>query len=189
MLYSGGLLVGEQVITVGELSSFLLYAAYTGVSIGGLSTFYSDINKGLGASSRIWEIIDRKPSIPISGSFLNLNYNFKNVFLTFKNIDFVGGIKPLIGPKGSIHFQNIVFSYPNRPDSPILNGLNLEIPNGMIYALVGHSGSGKSTLGHLLLRLYDPQNGQVCLDNTNIKMFDPIWLHSHIGVVSQASKN
>lgn len=83
MLYSGGLLVGEQVITVGELSSFLLYAAYTGVSIGGLSTFYSDINKGLGASSRIWEIIDRKPSIPISGNFLNLNYKLKNIFLTY----------------------------------------------------------------------------------------------------------
>lgn len=80
MLYSGGLLVGEQVITVGELSSFLLYAAYTGVSIGGLSTFYSDINKGLGASSRIWEIIDRKPSIPISGSFLILIINLKIYF-------------------------------------------------------------------------------------------------------------
>lgn len=70
MLYSGGLLVSEQTISVGELSSFLLYAAYTGVSISGLSTFYSDINRGLGASSRIWEIIDRKPSIPISGIYL-----------------------------------------------------------------------------------------------------------------------
>jgi len=57
----------------------------------------------------------------------------------------------------------------------------------MIYALVGHSGSGKSTLGHLLLRLYDPQSGQVCLDKTDLKMYDPIWLHGHIGVVSQVS--
>lgn len=92
-------------------------------------------------------------------------------------------------PKGDISFQNIVFNYPNRPDAPILNGLNLEIPSGMIYALVGHSGSGKSTLGHLLLRLYDPQSGQVCLDKTDLKMYDPIWLHSHIGVVSQVSYN
>jgi len=59
----------------------------------------------------------------------------------------------------------------------------------MIYALVGHSGSGKSTLGHLLLRLYDPQSGQVCLDKTDLKMYDPIWLHGHIGVVSQVSYN
>lgn len=92
-------------------------------------------------------------------------------------------------PKGDISFKNIVFNYPNRPDAPILNGLDLEIPSGMIYALVGHSGSGKSTLGHLLLRLYDPQSGQVCLDKTDLKMYDPIWLHGHIGVVSQVSCN
>lgn len=98
-----------------------------------------------------------------------------------------GGLKPLTSPKGDISFRNVVFSYENRPDAPILNGLNLEIPNGMIYALVGYSGSGKSTLGHLLLRLYDPQAGQVCLDETDIKMFDPVWLHNHIGVVSQVS--
>jgi ABC-type multidrug transport system fused ATPase/permease subunit len=95
----------------------------------------------------------------------------------------------LTDPKGDISFQNIVFNYPNRPDAPILNGLDLEIPSGMIYALVGHSGSGKSTLGHLLLRLYDPQSGQVCLDKTDLKMYDPIWLHGHIGVVSQVSYN
>lgn len=94
----------------------------------------------------------------------------------------------MTGPKGTVSFQNIKFNYPNRPDAPILDGLDLEIPSGMVYALVGRSGSGKSTLGHLLLRLYDPQNGQVCLDDTNIKMFDPVWLHSHIGVVSQVSK-
>lgn len=103
------------------------------------------------------------------------------------SLNFLGGLKPLTDPKGNIKFQNVVFNYPNRPDAPILNGLELEIPSGMIYALVGHSGSGKSTLGHLLLRLYDPQNGQVCLDGTDIKMYDPVWLHSHIGVVSQVS--
>lgn len=82
-----------------------------------------------------------------------------------------------------------MFSYVNRSNAPILNGLNLDIPSGMIYAIVGHSGSGKSTLGHLLLRLYDPQSGQICLDETDIKMYDPIWLHGHIGVVSQVSIN
>lgn len=108
-------------------------------------------------------------------------------FKCLKQIYLVGGLKPLTDPKGDLSFQNVVFNYPNRPDAPILNGLNLEIPSGLVYALVGHSGSGKSTLGHLLLRLYDPQNGEVCLDKTNIKMYDPTWLHSHIGVVSQVS--
>lgn len=106
-----------------------------------------------------------------------------------KKNDFIGGLKPSTSPKGDISFQNIVFSYPNRPDAPIINGLDLEIPSGQRYALVGHSGSGKSTLGNLLLRLYDPQNGQICLDKTNIQLYDPVWLHSHIGVVSQVSDN
>ncbi|XP_050533666.1 ATP-binding cassette sub-family B member 10, mitochondrial [Daktulosphaira vitifoliae] len=162
VLYSGGLMVSEQAITVGELTSFLMYAAYTGVSIGGLSSFYSDINKGLGASSRIWEIIDRKPLIPI-----------------------YGGIIPKKELKGDINFQNIAFSYPNRPDISIFNGLSLHIPQGKSYALVGHSGTGKSTLGHLLLRLYDPLIGEVCIDQMDIKFLDSVWLHSHIGVVSQ----
>ncbi|XP_050442336.1 ATP-binding cassette sub-family B member 10, mitochondrial [Adelges cooleyi] len=162
VLYNGGLMVSEQSITVGQLTSFLMYAAYTGVSIGGLSSFYSDINKGLGASSRIWEIIDRKPLIPISG-----------------------GLSLKSEPKGDVQFKNIVFNYPNRPDASILNGLSLHVPSGKVYALVGHSGTGKSTLGHLLLRLYDPLRGQICIDGIDIKALDPIWLHGHIGVVSQ----
>lgn len=67
VLYYGGVLVAEDAISVGNLSSFLLYAAYIGISIGGLSNFYSEMNKGLGASSRLWELIDRVPRIPVSG--------------------------------------------------------------------------------------------------------------------------
>lgn len=60
-------MVSESDISIGDLSSFLLYAAYIGVSIGGLSSFYSEMNRGLGASSRLWELLDRTPKIPISG--------------------------------------------------------------------------------------------------------------------------
>lgn len=67
VLYYGGILVSENNITVGSLSSFLLYAAYIGVSMGGLSSFYSEMNRGLGASARLWELLDRVPQIPVSG--------------------------------------------------------------------------------------------------------------------------
>lgn len=67
VLYYGGVMVSSHSITVGNLSSFLLYAAYIGVSIGGLSSFYSELNKSLGAASRLWELIDREPSIPPKG--------------------------------------------------------------------------------------------------------------------------
>lgn len=60
-------MVSSEAITVGNLSSFLLYAAYIGVSVGGLSSFYSELNKSIGAASRLWEVIDREPVIPATG--------------------------------------------------------------------------------------------------------------------------
>lgn len=60
-------MVATEQLTVGNLTSFLLYAAYVGISIGGLSSFYTEMNKGLGAATRLWEIIDRQPTIPASG--------------------------------------------------------------------------------------------------------------------------
>ena len=66
-------MVTDATITVGNLSAFLLYAAYVGVAIGGLSSFYSEMMKGLGASTRLWELIDRQPSIPLIGELVNIN--------------------------------------------------------------------------------------------------------------------
>lgn len=60
-------MVSDSSLTVGNLSAFLLYAGYIGVSIGGLSSFYSELNRGLGASTRLWELVDRMPAIPVSG--------------------------------------------------------------------------------------------------------------------------
>lgn len=74
VLYYGGVMVSDANITVGNLSSFLLYAAYIGVSLGGLSTFYSELNRGLGASTRLWEIIDRVPTVPYKGKVINHYY-------------------------------------------------------------------------------------------------------------------
>lgn len=65
-------MVTSHEITVGNLSSFLLYAAYIGVSVSGLSSFYSELNKSIGAAQRIWEIMDREPAIPVSGLFVIL---------------------------------------------------------------------------------------------------------------------
>ncbi|XP_054262814.1 ATP-binding cassette sub-family B member 10, mitochondrial isoform X2 [Macrosteles quadrilineatus] len=162
VLYYGGVMVSDAHITVGSLSSFLLYAAYVGVSLGGLSSFYSELNRGLGASTRLWDLIDRVPSIP-----------------------YKGGLVLPDPPKGNVVFDNVRFSYPARPDAPILQDLHLSIPSGKITAVVGSSGSGKSTLAALLLRLYDPQQGNVLLDGVPVSKYDPAWLRSHIGAVSQ----
>merc|ERR1711894_264826 len=90
VLYYGGSLVTTDVISVGNLTSFILYAAYVGIGFNGVSTFYAEIMKALGASSRLWQIIDKNPTIP-----------------------FDHGLIPKTGNlKGNISFDNIDFSYP-----------------------------------------------------------------------------
>ncbi|XP_052769757.1 ATP-binding cassette sub-family B member 10, mitochondrial-like isoform X2 [Mya arenaria] len=162
VFYAGGYMMSESMLTIGELSAFLLYAAYIGISLSGMTSFYSELNKGLGASTRIWELTDRVPQVP-----------------------FTGGIVPIKPLQGKIDFREVNFKYPSREESSILSRLNLTMPPGTVTAVVGASGSGKSTLGSLLLRFYDPNSGEIYLDDVNIRDIDPQWLRHQIGVVSQ----
>ncbi|XP_061572811.1 ATP-binding cassette, sub-family B (MDR/TAP), member 4 [Cololabis saira] len=86
---------------------------------------------------------------------------------------------------GNVSFESVKFNYPSRPDVTILQGLNLQVKKGETLALVGSSGCGKSTTIQLLERFYDPLEGRVVLDNTNIKKLNIYWLRSQIGIVSQ----
>lgn len=163
VLYYGGLMVTESSLTAGQLSAFLLYAAYVTISLSGLSSCYSEMMKGLGASTRLWQLIDKRPDIPISG----------------------GSVIPAGQFEGSIRFRDLSFAYPTRSDAPIFNNLNLDVPAGSVTAIVGSSGSGKSTLAALLLRFYDPISGQVLVDGYSVTDLDPQWLRANIGTVSQ----
>ena len=86
---------------------------------------------------------------------------------------------------GKIVFENIKFSYPLNPEVNILNNLSFSIEPGKILALVGYSGSGKSTISNLIQRFYDPIEGNIFIDNINIKDYNLDWLHKNIGFVSQ----
>ncbi|XP_018794573.1 PREDICTED: ATP-binding cassette sub-family B member 10, mitochondrial [Bactrocera latifrons] len=162
VLYYGGILVISDALSIGALTSFILYAGYSAISINGLSNFYTELNKGVGAAQRVWEILDRQYSIPLHTGFV-----------------------PKTPPRGEIKFENILFSFPSREESIILNNFNLTLLPGETTAVVGRSGSGKTTISTLLLRLYDPLQGQVLLDGIDIKELNPIWLRSHIGAVNQ----
>ncbi|XP_037367311.1 ATP-binding cassette sub-family B member 10, mitochondrial [Talpa occidentalis] len=163
VLYKGGLLMGSAHMTVGELSSFLMYAFWVGVSFGGLSSFYSELMKGLGAGGRLWELIEREPELPFN----------EGVILSEKSF------------QGALEFKNVHFAYPARPELSIFQNFSLSIPSGSVTALVGPSGSGKSTVVSLLLRLYDPVSGTISLDGHDIRQLNPVWLRSKIGTVSQ----
>ncbi|MEQ2251468.1 ATP-binding cassette sub- B member 10, mitochondrial [Ilyodon furcidens] len=163
VLYKGGLLMASQHMTVGELSSFLMYTFWVGISIAGLSSFYSELMKGFGAGARLWELLDRKPEFPLNeGQILSPDQL-----------------------KGQLDFCNVSFAYPTRREAPIFQNLNLLIPAGTVMAVVGPSGSGKSSLVSLLLRLYDPDTGVITIDGHDIRDLNPYWLRNHIGTVSQ----
>lgn len=162
VLYYGGHLVNDGQLTIGALTSFILYAAYTAISIGGMSNFYTELNKGIGSATRIWEIMDRQPLIPIEG-----------------------GLIPSLKPRGEISFSNVSFNYPSRPDAAVIKDLSLNVKAGSVVAIVGRSGSGKSSIASLLMRLYDPQGGEIFLDGHNLKKLDSSWVRKHIGAVNQ----
>ncbi|XP_076142214.1 ATP-binding cassette sub-family B member 10, mitochondrial [Alosa pseudoharengus] len=163
VLYKGGLLTASEHMTVGQLSSFLMYTFWVGISIAGFSSFYSELMKGFGAGARLWELVDRRPEFPLDEGTVLRPEQFK----------------------GQLQFHNVSFAYPTRKDAPIFQNLSLLVPAGTVMAVVGPSGSGKSTLVSLLLRLYDPESGMITIDGRDVRELNPCWLRSHIGTVSQ----
>ena len=154
-------MVQSGAITIGELTSFLMYTVYAGSSLFGLSGFWSELMKGVGAASRLFELQDRKPTIsPTVGL-------------------------PVQSARGPIRFENVSFGYPTRPAVSIFKDLDFEIPQGSNIAVVGPSGGGKSTIASLLLRFYSPNTGAIKIDGVDISTMNVKQLRRKIGVVSQ----
>lgn len=161
LLYVGGGMVSNGTISIGELTSFLMYTAYAGSSLFGLSSFYSELMKGVGAASRLFELQDREPTIsPTKGD-------------------------KVISARGPIRFENLSFSYPTRPAVSIFKQLDFEIPQGANVAIVGPSGGGKSTIASLILRFYVPTEGRILIDGKDISTMNVKSLRRRIGIVSQ----
>jgi ATP-binding cassette subfamily B protein len=160
VLWYGGLLLLEGQMTMGDLTSFLLYTFTVAFSLAALSGLYEDFSRSLGASSRVFELIDRQPQV-------------------------ASGALRLEEVKGAVALEDVRFAYPTRPDAPVLQGMTFSIQPGEVVALVGPSGSGKSTVAALLSRFYDPQQGRLTLDGEPLEALDSNWLREQVGVVSQ----
>lgn len=161
ILYVGGGMVKNGVISIGELSSFLMYTAYAGSSMVGLSGFYGEMMKGVGAASRLFELQDRQPTIsPTKG-------------------------EPVRSARGPIEFNNVSFAYPTRPAVKIFSDINFKIDQGTNVAIVAPSGAGKSTVASLLLRFYVPTAGTILIDGRDITKLNAKQLRRKIGFVGQ----
>lgn len=121
------------------------------------------ITRGCGAAAKLHEVIDRVPAIDSADP---------------------SGLK-LEKVEGHITFENVNFTYPSRPDVPVIKNLVADFSAGRTAALVGASGSGKSTVVSLIERFYDPLSGLIKLDGIDIKELNIKWLRNQIGLVSQ----
>lgn len=161
MLVVGGNLVSTGALTVGNLTSFMMYTAFAGSSVSSLTSFFSELMKGVGAASRLFELQDRAPTISQTK-----------------------GLK-VKSARGAIKFDNVDFAYPTRPAVNIFNGVNFEIPSGSNVCVVGPSGGGKSTVTSLLLRFYNPTSGTITINGVDVTKMNVKSLRRRIGVVSQ----
>lgn len=161
MLIVGGSFVRSGAMSLGDLTSFMMYTAFAGSSLFGLSGFYSELMKGVGAASRLFELQDRKPGIHQTTGV------------------------PVKSAQGVIKFEDVSFAYPTRPAVKIFNGLNFEIQPGSNVCVVGPSGGGKSTVASLLLRFYNPVSGTISINGVDVSTMNVKSLRKRIGMVSQ----
>ncbi|KAI0067647.1 hypothetical protein BV25DRAFT_1819042 [Artomyces pyxidatus] len=162
LLGYGGSLVSHGTISVGDLTSLLMYTVYVGSGLQMLTGFFSSIMRGIGAGTRIFELLDRRPAIP-PGT----------------------GVELTPTRTGPLRFERVAFEYPSRRGVEVLKDFDLDVNVGESVAIVGKSGSGKSSIHSLLLRYYDPVRGKVTFDGQDIREFTPeSWRHI-IGVVPQ----
>jgi ABC-type multidrug transport system fused ATPase/permease subunit len=149
-------------ITVGELFTFILYSSYVGASSGGIAELYSQMQKAIGATERVFELLDEVPEQINSDSATNIEKI-----------------------KGEVKFQNVAFSYPSRKEIQVLKNVSFKANFGQKIAIVGPSGTGKSTIASLLLRFYDIEGGNILIDDKNIYDYDLETLRGNMSIVPQ----
>ena len=149
-------------ISVGELFTFILYSSYVGASSGGIAELYSQIQKAVGATERVFELLDEKPE--------NINSDVA------QNIEKI---------KGEVTFNNVAFTYPSRREIQVLKEVSFKVNFGQKIAIVGPSGTGKSTIASLLLRFYDIDGGEILVDGKNIYNYDLETLRGNMSIVPQ----
>jgi ATP-binding cassette subfamily B protein len=161
IVYVGLNEVAQHHIDIGHLVEFFLLTIFIGSSLAGLSESYTVIQKTIGASERINEILDEQSEVAIADEKLH---------------------SPVTG---NIQFKNVAFSYPTRSDIPIFADLNFTVKYGEKIALVGPSGSGKSTIIKLLSGFYPFQSGDILIDGKSIRSYNLTALRKNIGMVPQ----
>ncbi len=157
-------LVSHHKLEVSGLVTFAFYAMYVGSAMGSFPDLYANVQKAVGASERVLEILDEKGE-EISISETN------------------NAINQRIG--GALTFSNVGFAYPSRPEITVLDNVSFEAATGQRVAIVGPSGSGKSTMAALILQFYHPQSGTITFDGIPSNEYSLTDIRNQVAIVPQ----
>ncbi len=164
VIWYGSVLVSHHDLTIGELTEFVIYGIFVAASMGSFPDLYANMQKAVGASERVLEILAEK------GEAISINES--------DNI-----IKQKI--QGNIAFDHVFFAYPSRPEITVLNDVSFSANQGQKIAIVGPSGSGKSTMASLMLQFYHPQSGRILFDDQPADSFSLTDIRNQVAIVPQ----
>ncbi len=160
VLWYGTLLLIDGKLSHGELFGFALYTVFVGGSIGSFADLYSNLQRSIGATQRVRELLG-EPAEKLESVTRTARF------------------------RGDVAFDGVTFAYPSRAGVQVLRHLDFSVGAGKIVALVGPSGAGKSTIAALLLRFYDPQRGQILFDGKAATAYGLHELRSQMALVPQ----
>ncbi|MEO6053798.1 MAG: ABC transporter transmembrane domain-containing protein [Chthoniobacterales bacterium] len=164
VFWYGAHLMQTGQLSFGELTSFIIYTTFVGGSVASFADVFSQVQKTLGATERVRELLAENPEIDSRA---------------------LPPAMPAPRLRGEVRFENVSFRYPSRLQSPVLHELTLHANPGEKIALVGASGAGKSTIASLLLRFYDPDSGTVRIDGRPSTEYSLTDLRHNMAIVPQ----
>ncbi|HEU4716797.1 MAG TPA: ABC transporter transmembrane domain-containing protein [Bacteroidia bacterium] len=151
-------------LTAGQMLSFLFYTVFISASFGGISEQYAQVQRAMGASDRVFEILAEETEKVKTDDERKRN---------------------VLRLRGEVEFIHTEFSYPTRKEFPVLRDISFRANPGETIAIVGPSGSGKSTIAQMLLRFYDPDKGQILFDGKEAGTYDLTELRENMAIVPQ----
>lgn len=160
----GCILVSQHEITFGELLKFALYAMFLGSSLGSFPELFANLQKAVGASERVLEILAEQ------GEEIAVDEKDNRVTQTIA---------------GNLEFKSVNFAYPSRPEVEVLSNVSFEAAAGQKVAIVGPSGSGKSTMAGLILQFYHPQSGAIVFDGKPASKYSLSDIRNQVAIVPQ----